>query len=519
MKINKLKGLRVLLAVLFFVPITLYFIDFSNKLPDGLHRLLHSQLVPAILGGMWGIVIVLLLLTLLFGRIYCSVICPSGILQDLTGKLSSFGKKKKKHKYRFTHHKAANKTRYIILGVVAAVTLAGSSGLLLLLDPYSNFGRIASNLFRPLLIESNNLLATGLATVDNHLLYHITIQNITVLSVTFAAIAFIVFLMMSVLRGRLFCNTICPVGTLLSLVSRYSLFRITFDSEACNSCGNCERTCKAECIDSKDKTVDASRCVDCFNCISSCKKGGLQYRFSPLSNKKKQEIAVSTESECNSRRVFFATGTTLLATSPLIPAWANRERKRKRHQHGKNEPLTPPGAAGRDRFESKCTGCQLCVARCPNQILRPAGFEFGLNYMLKPHVVYDKAYCNYECTICSGVCPNGAIQPLTVNEKVTTQIGIAHFEKDICITYTDGTDCGACSEHCPTQAVRMVPYKGSLRVPEVNPEICIGCGGCEYICPVRPARAIHIVPNTVHQQVEKPVYEKVEEKVVDDFGF
>lgn len=519
MKITKLKGLRVLLAVLFFVPVTLYFVDYSNKLPDSLHLLLHIQLVPAILGGMWIIVIALLLLTLLFGRIYCSVICPSGILQDLTGKLSGIGKKKKKQKYRFVYHKAANKTRYIILGVVTVVTLAGSSGLLLLLDPYSNFGRIASNLFRPLLIEGNNLLAALLGMADNHSLYHITIQNITVFSVAFAAIAFIVFLVMSVLRGRLFCNTICPVGTLLSIVSRYSLFRITIDVEACNSCGNCERTCKAECINSKDKMVDASRCVDCFNCISSCKKGGLQYRFTPFLAKRKQETTINTEACNNSRRTFIATGATLVASVPLIPAWADRERKRKRHQHGQNDPLTPPGSFSREYFESKCTGCQLCVTRCPNQILRPAGFEFGFNYILKPHVMYDKAYCNYECTICSEVCPNGAIKPLTTNEKATTQIGVAHFEKDICITYTDGTDCGACSEHCPTQAVRMVPYKGSLRVPEVNPDICIGCGGCEYICPVKPTRAIHIVANTVHKKVEKPVYEKVEEKVVDDFGF
>lgn len=519
MKINYLKGLRVLLAILFFIPITLYFVDFTNKLPDTLHALLHLQMVPALLAGMWGIVIVLLLLTLIYGRIYCSVICPAGVLQDILARFSGRGRKKNKHKRWYSFHKAANLLRYSLLGIIAVLFLFGSTGLLLMLDPYSNLGRIASNIFRPLIVEGNNLLAGQLASINNYSLYHITIQHITILSFIAASIALLVFLIMSVLRGRLFCNTLCPVGNLLSLASRYAIFRIAFDKKACNSCGNCERTCKAECINSKEKTVDTSRCVDCFNCVSSCKKGGLQYRFI---NPFKQRITIDadeiTESETNSRRTFITTGATLLATVPLLPAWAEGKKKRTRRR-GKENPITPPGSISRERFSEKCTGCHLCVVKCPNQILRPAGLEYGLDYMLKPHVVYNKAYCNYECTICSDVCPNHALNNLTKEEKATTQIGIAHFEKEICITYVDGTDCGACSEHCPTQAVKMIPFKGSLRVPEVNPDICIGCGGCEYICPVSPNRAIHIVANVNHKKVERPEYEKVEDVKVDDFGF
>lgn len=517
---NYLKGLRVFLAILFFLPITLYFIDFSNKLPDTLHSLLHVQFVPALLGGMWGIVIILLLLTFLFGRIYCSVICPAGILQDILARFSGRGQKKNKHKRWFSYHKAYNWIRYILLGATIIFFLLGSTGLLLLLDPYSNFGRITSNLFRPAFIWGNNMLASLLANINNYSLYHITIQHITAYSLIASIIALLIFTTLSILRGRLFCNTLCPVGALLSTISRFSLFRITFDKEACNSCGNCERTCKAECIDSKAKTVDSSRCIDCFNCTSSCKKGGLQYRFvNPFSKKdtiKAKEVSVSQEA--NSRRTFITTGATILATSSVIPALAAGKQKRMR-KRGKQSPIIPPGGISRDRFSQKCTGCHLCVVKCPNQILRPAGLEYGFNYMLKPHIVYEKAYCNYECTICADVCPNHALKEMTKDEKATTQVGVAHFEKDICITYVDGTDCGACSEHCPTQAVKMIPYKGSLRVPEVNPDICIGCGGCEYICPVRPNRAIHIVANEIHQKVKKPEYEKVEEVEVDDFGF
>ncbi|WP_234367674.1 4Fe-4S binding protein [Parabacteroides pacaensis] len=517
MKRNYLKGVRIALAILFFVPITLFFIDSWHKLPPQVHVLLHLQLVPALLAGMWITVIALLLLTLLLGRIYCSVICPAGILQDIFIRFSRRGKKKNKKKRWFMYRPAYNIFRYVLLSAVILSFLFGATGLLLMLDPYSNFGRIVSNLLRPLVIWGNNALADGLMAMDNYSLYHITIQYVTGASIIAAVVALVVFAGMSILRGRLFCNTLCPVGGLLSLISRYSFFRISFDKEACNNCGNCERTCKAECINSREKTVDTSRCITCFNCISACKKGGLQYRFLPdLRHKEvKQEEACETNS---SRRSFITTGATLLGTLSFIPGWARRNRKRKRSQCP-DGPITPPGSISQERFTEKCTACHLCVIKCPNQILKPAGLEFGFNYLLKPHVVYEKAYCNYECTVCSEVCPNLALKDLLPEEKVTTQIGVAHFEKDLCVVYNDETDCGACSEHCPTQAVKMVPYKGMLRIPEVNPDICIGCGGCEYICPVRPDRAIHIVANAIHKKVQKPEYEQVEEKKIDDFGF
>lgn len=528
MKRNYLKVLRVALAILFFVPITLFFIDSWHALPLSLHRLLHLQFVPALLAGMWAVVIGLLLLTVVFGRVYCSVICPAGVLQDVFIRLSRRGKKKNKKKRWFMYRKAYNILRYVLLAAVVVSFALGAIGLLMMLDPYSNYGRIASNLFRPVVIWLNNLAADGLMAMNNYSLYHITIQYITVSSLIGATIALLVFVVMSMLRGRLFCNTICPVGAVLSLVSRYSLFRISFDKEACNNCGNCERTCKAECINSREKTVDTSRCVACFNCISSCKKEGLQYRFLPgLLHKKEEKPDESVSEGCetaNSRRTFLSTGATVVGSLSALTVWGQgkQARHRHRHHHGQgasNGPITPPGSVSKKEFAEKCTACHLCVVKCPAQILKPAGLEFGLNYLLKPHVVYDKAYCNYECTICSEVCPNQAIKDLTREEKITTQVGVAHFEKHLCVVFNDETDCGACSEHCPTQAVKMVPYKGTLRIPVVDPEICVGCGGCEYICPVRPHRAIHVVAHSIQQKAKKPEYEQVEEKQVDDFGF
>lgn len=522
-KKNYLKGLRVALAILFFIPILLFFVDFAAVLPDSTHQLLHIQLMPALLGGMMGIVIVQLLLAFVFGRIYCSVICPAGVLQDVVNRLFCIGKKKRKGSRRFVYHKPANVLRYAILGITFLLALLGCSELCLLLDPYSNFGRIAASIFRPIVMGTNNLLADLLMKIDNYTLYHVTISTVTTVGLVAAVIILLLFIGMTIWRGRLFCNTVCPVGALLSFVSRYSLFRVTFDKTSCTHCGSCEHTCKAEAIDSKTLKVDTSRCVDCFNCLSSCPKEGLQYRLQ-LPGKQTDE-AVPTADKANGRRAFLTTGVTVVASLPAVSALAqNRNRQRgKGNKHTEEvagwAPLTPPGSISLERFKDKCTGCQICVVRCPSQVLRPTGLEYGLDFLLKPRLAYVDSYCNYECRVCSEVCPTEAIKPLTVEEKITTQVGVATFFKDICVVHTEYQDCGACSEHCPTQAVHMVPYKGTLTIPEVNPDLCIGCGGCESICPVRPTRAIMIKPNEVHQFVEKPKEEEVKEIVVDDFGF
>lgn len=523
-KVNKLKGLRVLLAILFFVPILLFFIDFLDLLPHEVHSLLYLQLMPSILGGLAGLVVFQFLLAFVFGRIYCSTICPAGVLQDIFNRLFCIGKKKKKGSRRFSYRKPMNVLRYGLMAATFLATLFGVSELCLLLDPYSNFGRIASSLFRPMFIFGNNLLADVLNAMDNYSVFHVTLSTVTTSGLIAGISALLVFFFMTVFRGRLFCNTLCPIGALLSLFSRYSLFRISFDKNSCTHCGNCEHTCKAEAINSKDLTVDTSRCVDCFNCISSCSKGGLQYCLQLPGQQKKEAPVVTTEpitETANSRRTFIATGITVASSLPLVSVIAGKKRhKRGEHEcHKKGLPITPPGSISLAHFKDQCTGCQLCVVHCPSQVLRPTGMEYGIGYMLKPEVAYINSYCNYECTVCSEICPTGAIKPLTVEEKVTTQIGIAKFYPNRCVVKREGKDCGACAEHCPTQAVHMVPYKGTLTIPEVNPDLCIGCGGCESICPVRPMRAIIVNANEVHLKVDKPKEEEVKEIEVDDFGF
>jgi ferredoxin len=407
--------------------------------------------------------------------------------------------------------------RYTLLGCAVILAIAGFTELLVWLDPYSNFGRMATSLFRPVVVWGNNLFADALMSMDNYMLHHVSLKTITIPGLIAGSIALITFVVMVIFRGRFFCNTICPVGALLSLISRYSFFRVSFNREACNSCGNCERTCKAEAIDSKNMMIDASRCIDCFNCTSSCTKGGLQYRYN-LPFRKESKLPSSQ----NSRRTFLSTGITVAASLPVSSILAGKENRNRNRAGGEDisRPVTPPGSVSLERFKDTCTACHICVVKCPSQVLRPAGFEYGINYLLRPYVSYKSSYCNYECTICADVCPNHAIKSLTVEEKKTTQVGIATFFINRCIVHTEGTDCGACSEHCPTQAVHMIPYgEGTQTIPQVEPNLCIGCGGCESICPVNPIRAILVIPNEVHQVAELPPEEEVQEFDIDGFGF
>jgi ferredoxin len=184
-------------------------------------------------------------------------------------------------------------------------------------------------------------------------------------------------------------------------------------------------------------------------------------------------------------------------------------------------PVSPPGSLGLAHFTSRCTACHLCVSACPTRILTPSLFEYGIDGIFLPRMDYAHGTCTYDCVLCGEVCPSGAILPLPLEEKKLTQIGKAKFIKDECIVVTKKTDCGACSEHCPTKAVRMVAYEQGLVIPELNNDLCIGCGSCEHPCPTTPYKAIYVDANPVHLRAKKPETRKLqpEPKAETEFPF
>jgi formate hydrogenlyase subunit 6/NADH:ubiquinone oxidoreductase subunit I len=190
----------------------------------------------------------------------------------------------------------------------------------------------------------------------------------------------------------------------------------------------------------------------------------------------------------------------------------------------RTSPVSPPGSRSIEHFTSRCTACHLCVSACPSRVLAPSFLDYGVSGMMQPQMDFHAAHCNFDCTVCSNICPSGAILPLTKDQKRQTQMGVAHFVKENCVVYTDNTNCGACSEHCPTKAVHMVPYLNAngrkLVIPEVNEKICVGCGGCEHACPTRPYKAIWVDGNPVHKVAEKPIIEELKQpEPTEDFPF
>jgi polyferredoxin/Fe-S-cluster-containing hydrogenase component 2 len=522
-----MKKVRIALSIILFSLITLYFLDFADILPKRLHGLAQIQLIPALLALNIVVLISILLVTLLFGRIYCSSLCPMGIFQDVADWMAKRFNRKKK----YPHFKENKILRWSIVGLVVLAFLGGFQIILSLLDPYSAYGRMVTNIFKPAYLEINNLIALVSNHYNNFRFYAVDIFIAGVSSLVVASLTFLIIGFLSFKYGRLYCNTICPVGTVLGFVARFSVFKIKVGGKNCNSCGLCEMKCKASCIDAKTKEIDYSRCVTCFNCLDVCKRDALSYQFSGLFPKKgdlileKETITLEANSlDSTKRKLLFA----FLGLAAFRKAFAEKDTTSKKineifTSHNvpfkRTHPITPPGSVDIKRFNDSCTACHLCISKCPSQVLQPAFLEYGIIGMMQPTMSYKHGFCNYHCTLCTDICPTKALVAMTEKEKKASQIGKVHFIKENCVVVTDGTNCGACSEHCPTQAVSMQPYKGDLSIPTINYDLCIGCGGCEYICPVRPYRAIHVDGNPIHL-LAKVVVEKAQKKIkVEDFGF
>ncbi|HSP41773.1 MAG TPA: 4Fe-4S binding protein, partial [Luteolibacter sp.] len=500
MKATAYRRTRIAVGALVLGFATLAFADVGGWLSAAMARIgLWPQFAPSLLAMMQGFAwiaagcLVVLLLTLLFGRIYCAMLCPLGVLMDVSAWLARRTGKKRKLAYR----EGKPRIRAAVVVICAAGLLAGTALPLAFLDPYSVFGKIAAATARPLAGEANNLLSTTgwlrpakWSPVD-------PVALVTALVLLGGVVA------MAVTRGRLWCNTLCPVGAVLGFFSRRALFRLQISDSACVGCSMCERVCPAQCIDFRNHRIDHSRCVMCLDCVTSCKRSGIQLRMSRRAKPPRETAAVPV---MNGRAMPSIDRRLFLAGSALVPGLALAGGTRHPSLDGGRKPhsVLPPGARTLKHFQSRCTACHLCVANCPDQVLRPSITAHGLAGFLQPYQDFSVSFCSYNCSDCSQVCPTGAIETITIEERRTVRTGVARFFQDLCVVETKGTPCGACNEHCPTQAVHMVPWKNGLTMPEVDPDLCIGCGGCEFICPVRPHRAIVVDGLPAHERA-KPV--------------
>ena len=494
-----LKKIRTALAAVFFVLITLLFLDFTGTLHHWLGWMAKIQFLPAVLALNAAVIIGLVVLTLVFGRIYCSVICPLGVFQDVIAWLHN-----RRKKNRYTYSKAISWLRYTMLGVLVVALAAGVGSIVQLLAPYSAYGRIATMIFQPIWKAGNNVLAAIAERVDSYAFDTVDVWTKSIPTLVIAIVTLVVVVVLAWKHGRTYCNTICPVGTVLSFFSRFSWLKIRFDEDKCRNCSLCTKNCKASCIDFKNHKVDYSRCVVCGDCISSCKFGALKYTAKKVTASHASQDAQADTTVDKGKRSFLI-GTALVTTAAMaqekMKVDGGLAKIEDKVAPKRQTPITPPGSISARNMATRCTGCQLCVSECPNDVLRPGT---DLMNLMQPVMSYEKGYCRPECTRCSEVCPAGAIKPISKDVKSSTQIGHAVWIKKNCIPLKDGIECGNCARHCPTGAIEMVPSdpddEESAFVPAVNEDMCIGCGACENLCPARPFPAIYVEGHEVHKE-------------------
>lgn len=412
---KKLKKIRIAVSLAFFLLLTAFFADVSGCLPRQLSVLEQIQFLPSLLSFNLGMVGFWLIASFLFGRVYCSTVCPMGTFQDFFGRLGKKIRKKKNARYRFSP--AKNILRYSLLTMTAFSLCAGVVAFPALIDPYSAYGRIVVAFVRPLTAWIHNTAAT-----DSTLLLTVDVVLPGAVGLSVAALTAVIVGFLAFRNGRTFCNTVCPVGATLSLCSRSSIWRMEIDTDKCINCHRCEYACKAACIDLSDHVVDMSRCVLCFNCVDACNDDAITYTpnrrraATPLMQRIKERAAVGSASPAMdvmikekkkavpdaSRRRFLSFVGTAAVTGSLANA-ADGIRQAEAAAKGRvpvnrRRAVTPPGAESRDDFLRRCTSCQLCVGKCPAEAITMVDY----NNTEIPQI--DESACT-GCGKCEYVCP------------------------------------------------------------------------------------------------------------------
>lgn len=517
-----LKKIRLTLAIVFWVLITWLLVDFTGTAHAYLGWMAKIQFVPALLALNVGALLFVVTLTLLMGRIYCSVICPLGVMQDA---IAWF--RKKKNKYNYSPAKSTLRYTMLVLACAAlALNVAWLGGLIF---PYSTYGRIVSACVAPLYKLANNGLAAIAEHYGSYAFYEVDVWFKSTAALIVALLTWTIIAILAWKGGRTWCNTICPVGTLLGLISRHSYLKMTIDNEKCKNCRKCERNCKAACIDINTLSIDYSRCVACGNCEKQCTFDAMHFTSAQQQKKETcKPAATKQKDEDTTGRRAVLTGVALLAGTAIAKAQKKIEPKTtdggladliKKEKPHREKPITPPGSLSIRNLRTHCTACQLCINACPNDVLRPSS---SLDHFMQPEVSFERGYCRPECTRCSEVCPTSAIQPVTIEERTAIQVGHAVWTRNLCVPVKDGKPCGLCSRKCPAGAIQMVPLQAGvhrdgrrwldadnkeiprnkvLLIPVVNEEKCIGCGACENLCPSNPISAIHVEGHEVHKEI------------------
>jgi len=387
---NFLKKFRVVFAILAIILISSIFLDIYDFIPSVIAKhIAITQFVPSLLSfihtlsPVYLLFIFIILVSLFSGRSYCSFLCPLGIYQDIMSRISSILNIKKKYSFS----KENKFLRYSILCLTLISFPIAGTLLILWLDPFSLYGKFSSSIVTPGLLRINNIIASLLLKFNIYSIHSIDIKHANLIIIIIVALIMFFISLAAILKGRLYCNSICPVGTLLGLISKVSFFKISIYKDECIHCGKCESICKSSCIKHDDNYVDFSRCVSCFNCIDVCQNSSIKFRkqyfISEAKHDKKDQPDMVYNENGKIGRKSFITG---LLFFPTILFGQKSDNKQvlyiqdisKQKHYKKKVFISPPGSISIDNFNKNCTACYLCVTRCPSSVLQPAVLQYGL---------------------------------------------------------------------------------------------------------------------------------------------
>ena len=448
-----------------------------------------------------------LLPVLLVGRFFCGFICPFGALHQL---MTHWGSKARKRSAndRLNRPGPAQKIKYALLFGLGAAALLGSNQFGLL-DPLAFLFRGLVVCVFPGLSFFSNTLMGWLSELPNQLTHlsrlgpfffdHILGYEPRLTQGAFLVGALFLFILaLNLWRPRFFCRNICPLGALLGLFSRYSLVHLTKDESLCTKCGLCRTACQGASGPHPEDAWLRHECHLCFNCQAVCPDGALKFRIQPGRTSPYPSPLPARDGPDLGRRavlVSLAAGVSVvgLGRASLAAPGASLPNL-----------IRPPGSLPEEGFLTKCVRCGLCMRACPTNVLQPALAEAGVEGFWTPVLNFSLGYCEYTCTLCSSVCPTGAIRLITGQEKVETpiSIGSAFFDRGRCLPWSGQGPCLVCEEHCPVspKAIYLIPMKVAvdpdrtreLMAPQVNLGRCIGCGICSHVCPVRGRAAVYV---------------------------
>lgn len=427
--------------------------------------------------------LVTILITIIFGRVFCGWICPFGTLNNLVGLL------KKRETYRFKRFQI----KYYILFFLLSASLftLQFSGLM---DPISLLIRSMTVNIYPSFNYAVRAIFDFLYSLDIRVLesvYSIIKRSVLSFEQTFYRQSlfigglFLLILGLNLYERRFWCRYLCPLGALLGLLSRYSLLKRSV-SEGCNSCGICERNCPSGAINKSQEWLQ-TECFQCFNCDDLCPQKAVKSGF-------KEQRGLQVDLTRRQVITYISAGilsVPFIRTTPFLKEEFLNPRL-----------IRPPGSLEEKEFLRRCIRCGECMKVCITNGLQPAFLEAGLEALWTPVLVPKIGYCEYRCTLCGQVCPTGAIRRLSLHEKAKVKIGLAMIDKGRCLPYAHGRPCIVCEEVCPTpkkaiwfERIMIKDRDGKeleIQQPHVDLELCIGCGICEAKCPVVDRPAIYV---------------------------